>query len=205
MGTLGGNRELFALLMAASAALIVSGLEPFDRATWLMEVAPVIVGVPILLATFVRFRLTLLLYRLLFVHSLILIVGGHYTYAEVPAGFWFQDLFDLSRNHYDRLGHLAQGFVPAILARELLIRTSQLRPGRWLFFLCLSVSLAFSAFYELIEWWAAVSLGATAEAFLGTQGDVWDSQWDMCLALCGAALSLSLLGTLHDRALNRLA
>ena len=205
MGTLGGNRELFALLMAASAALIVSGLEPFDRATWLMEVAPVIVGVPILLATFARFRLTLLLYRLLFVHSLILIVGGHYTYAEVPAGFWFRDLFDLSRNHYDRLGHLAQGFVPAILARELLIRTSQLRPGRWLFFLCLSVSLAFSAFYELIEWWAAVSLGATAEAFLGTQGDVWDSQWDMCLALCGAALSLSLLGALHDRALNRLA
>ena len=205
MGTLGGNRELFALLMAASAALIVSGLEPFDRATWLMEVAPVIVGVPILMATFARFRLTLLLYRLFFVHSLILIVGGHYTYAEVPAGFWFQDLFDLSRNHYDRLGHLAQGFVPAILARELLIRTSQLRPGRWLFFLCLSVSLAFSAFYELIEWWAAVALGATAEAFLGTQGDVWDSQWDMCLALCGAALSLSLLGALHDRALNRLA
>lgn len=205
MGAVGGNRELFALLMAASAALIVSGLEPFDRATWLMEVAPVIVGVPILLATFVRFRLTLLLYRLLFVHSLILIVGGHYTYAEVPAGFWFQDLFDLSRNHYDRLGHLAQGFVPAILARELLIRTSQLRRGRWLCFLCLSVSLAFSAFYELIEWWAAVALGATAEAFLGTQGDVWDSQWDMCLALCGAALSLSLLRAVHDRALNRLA
>lgn len=199
-----GNRELLVLLLMAGTALVISGVQPFDRSTWFMEVAPVILGVPILLATFHRFRLTPLLYRLLFVHALILIVGGHYTYERVPAGFWLQDLLDLSRNHYDRLGHLVQGFVPAILARELLVRTSELRPGRWLFFLCLSVSLAFSAFYELIEWWAAVLLGGTADAFLGTQGDPWDSQWDMCLALCGAALSLTSLGRIHDRALNSL-
>jgi putative membrane protein len=200
----GGTRELWALLLMVGTALFISGLQPLDRSTWFMEVAPVILGVPILLATFRRFRLTPLLYRLLFFHALILIVGGHYTYAKVPAGFWLQDLLDLSRNHYDRLGHLAQGFVPAILARELLVRTSELRPGRWLFFLCLSVSLAFSAFYELIEWWAAVLLGESADAFLGTQGDPWDSQWDMCLALCGAVLSLTLLGRIHDRALNSL-
>lgn len=199
-----GTRELWVLLLMVGTALFISGVRPLDRSTWFMEVGPVILGVPILLATFRRFRLTPLLYRLLFAHALILIVGGHYTYAEVPAGFWLQDLLDLSRNHYDRLGHLVQGFVPAILARELLVRTSELRPGRWLFFLCLSVSLAFSAFYELIEWWAAVLLGESADAFLGTQGDPWDSQWDMCLALCGAALSLTLLGRIHDRALNSL-
>ena len=199
-----GTRELWVLLLMVGTALFISGVRPLDRSTWFMEVGPVILGVPILLATFRRFRLTPLLYRLLFAHALILIVGGHYTYAEVPAGFWLQDLLDLSRNHYDRLGHLVQGFVPAILARELLVRTSELRPGRWLFFLCLSVSLAFSAFYELIEWWAAVLLGESAAAFLGTQGDPWDSQWDMCLALCGAALSLTLLGRIHDRALNSL-
>lgn len=199
-----GDRELGALLLLTGVALVVSGISPFDRGTWLMEVAPVILGIPLLLATFRRFRLTQLLYRLIFLHALILIVGGHYTYANVPAGFWVQDLFDLSRNHYDRLGHLAQGFVPAILAREILVRTSALRPGRWLFFICISICLAFSAFYELLEWWAAVSLGASADAFLGTQGDVWDTQWDMCLALCGAFLSLTLLGPVHDRALKRL-
>ena len=199
-----GDRELGALLLLTGVALVVSGISPFDRGTWFMEVAPVILGIPLLLATFRRFRLTQLLYRLIFLHALILIVGGHYTYANVPAGFWVQDLFDLSRNHYDRLGHLAQGFVPAILAREILVRTSALCPGRWLFFICISICLAFSAFYELLEWWAAVSLGESADAFLGTQGDMWDTQWDMFLALCGASLSLTLLGPLHARALNRM-
>ena len=199
-----GDREPAVLLFLTGVALVVSGLSPFDRGTWFMEVAPVFIGIPLLLATFRRFRLTPLLYRLIFIHALILIVGGHYTYANVPAGFWVQDLFDLSRNHYDRLGHLAQGFVPAILAREILVRTSALRPGRWLFFICISICLAFSAFYELIEWWAAVSLGESADAFLGTQGDKWDTQWDMCLALCGASLSLTLLGRLHDRTLKEL-
>ena len=199
-----GDRELVVLLLLTGVALVVSGLSPFDRGPWLMEVAPVFIGIPLLLATFRRFRLTPLLYRLIFIHALILIVGGHYTYAKVPAGFWVQELFDLSRNHYDRLGHLAQGFVPAILSREILVRTSALRPGRWLFFICISISLAFSAFYELLEWWAAASLGKSADAFLGTQGDMWDTQWDMFLALCGASLSLTLLGSRHTRALNRL-
>ena len=199
-----GGRELIVLLLLTGVALVVSGLSPFDRGTWLMEVAPVFIGIPLLLATFRRFRLTPLLYRLIFIHALILIVGGHYTYAKVPAGFWVQELFDLSRNHYDRLGHLAQGFVPAILSREILVRTSALRPGRWLFFICISICLAFSAFYELLEWWAAASLGKSADAFLGTQGDMWDTQWDMFLALCGASLSLTLLGSRHTRALNRL-
>lgn len=202
--TKSSNRELIALLLVVCVALVASGIHPTDRSTWYMEVAPVLLGVPLLWATLRRFRLTPLLYRLLFVHALILILGGHYTYAKVPAGFWVQELFDLSRNHYDRLGHLAQGFVPAILTREILLRSSLLRPGRWLFFLCLCVCLAFSAFYELIEWWAAVLLGGTADAFLGTQGDPWDTQWDMFLALCGALLSLICLSRSHDRALAQL-
>ena len=198
------RREPWVLLALAAAALVVSGIGPYERGTWWLEVAPVLIGVPLLLATGRRFPLTPLLYRLLFVHALILILGGHYTYARVPLGFWVQDLLDLSRNHYDRLGHLAQGFVPAILAREVLLRTSPLRPGRWLFVLVTSVCLAFSAFYELIEWWAALLGGAGAESFLGTQGDVWDTQWDMFLALIGALSALLLLGRLHDRQLERL-
>jgi len=131
-------------------------------------------------------------------------VGGHYTYAEVPIGYWFQDAFALTRNHYDRLGHLAQGFVPAILAREILLRQTPLRPGKWLHFLCVSICLAFSAFYELVEWWSAALLGQSADAFLGTQGDPWDTQWDMFLALCGAVTALACLSRLHDRSLAQL-
>jgi len=163
----------------------------------------VIIGAPLLMTTYQRFRLTSLLYRLLFAHALILIVGGHYTYANVPLGFWMQDLFGFARNHYDRIGHLAQRFIPAILAREILIRRSPLKPGRWLFFLVTSVCLAFSALYELIEWWAAVVAGEAADAFLGTQGDVWDSQWDMFLALIGAVTAQLLLASSHDRAIAR--
>ncbi len=189
------------LLALVFVALIISGLDPYDRTTWWLEVGPVLIGVPLLVVTSRRFPLTPLLYRLLFLHSLILILGGHYTYARVPPGFWVQDFLDLSRNHYDRLGHLAQGFVPAILTREILLRTSPLRPGRWLFFLVVSVCLAFSAFYEMLEWWAAAIGGESAESFLGTQGDIWDTQWDMFLATLGAVAALLTLWRVHDRQL----
>jgi len=189
---------------AASVVLLWSGIAPHDRVTWWLEVAPVLLGAPLLLATARRFPLTALLYGLLFAHAVILMVGGHYTYARVPLGFWAQDAFDLARNHYDRVGHLAQGFVPAILAREILLRRTPLVPGGWLFLLALSVCLAFSAFYELLEWWTALLGGAAATDFLGTQGDVWDTQWDMFLASVGATSALLLLSRLHDRQLARL-
>jgi putative membrane protein len=191
------------LLALAAAALAWSGIGPYDRATWWMEVAPVLLGAPILIATWRRFPLTPLLYVLLFLHALILIVGGHYTYARVPFGFWVQEAFEFSRNHYDRLGHFAQGFVPAILAREILLRTSPLRRGKWLFFLVVCVGLAFSAFYEMIEWWAALLGGEGATEFLGTQGDPWDTQWDMFLALLGAIAAQLSFARLHDRQLRR--
>lgn len=197
------NIEPLVLLALCLLVLVVSGIGPFDRATWLMEVAPVLIGAPLLILTWSRFRPTPLLYRLLFLHALILILGGHYTYARVPPGFWVQELFDLGRNHYDRLGHLAQGFIPAILAREVLRKQVPALRGGWLFFLVTCVCLAFSAFYEMIEWWAALAGGEAAESFLGTQGDVWDTQWDMFLALLGALLSLTLLSRLHDRQLKR--
>ncbi len=192
-----------ALLVLATAALVWSGIGPYDRATWWMEVAPVLLGAPILIATWRRFPLTPLLLVLLFLHALILIVGGHYTYARVPLGFWMQEAFEFSRNHYDRLGHFAQGFVPAILAREILLRTSPLRRGKWLFVLVVCICLAFSAFYEMIEWWAAVLGGEGATEFLGTQGDPWDTQWDMFLALLGAIAAQLSLARLHDRQLRR--
>ena len=198
-------REPLVLGVLASAAVVISGVEPYDRVTWFLEVLPVVIGIPLLTFTFARYPLTALLYRLLFVHALILSLGGHYTYERVPLGFRFQDDFDLGRNHYDRLGHLAQGFVPAILTREILLRLTPLRPGGWLFFLVVSVCLAFSACYELIEWWAALIGGENADAFLGTQGDVWDTQWDMFLALIGAITSQVLLSPVHDRQLARVA
>jgi putative membrane protein len=197
--------EPLALLALAAAALAVSAVGPSDRLTWFLEVFPVLAGAPLLVATYRVFPLTPLLYRLLLLHALILILGGHYTYAQVPLGFWLQDLFEFSRNHYDRIGHFAQGFVPAILAREILLRRSPLRPGKWLFFLVASVCLAFSAFYEMIEWWAAVIGGAQAEHFLATQGDQWDTQWDMFIALIGAVAAQLLLASTHDRALADLA
>jgi len=198
------RREPAVLLALCVVALVVSGIGPHDRLTWLLEVAPVLIGIPILVATRRAFPLTPLLYRLLFVHALILIVGGHYTYARVPPGFWVQDLLDLSRNHYDRLGHLAQGFVPAILAREVMRRRLPAVTGAWLFALVVAVCLAFSAFYEMLEWWSALLGGEAAESFLGTQGDVWDTQWDMFLALCGALAAQLSLARAHDRQLARL-
>ncbi|HKI03470.1 MAG TPA: DUF2238 domain-containing protein [Thermoanaerobaculia bacterium] len=197
-------REPLILLGLAAIALIVSGIQPYDRTTWILEVAPILIGAPILIATYRRFPLTPLLYRLLFVHALILILGGHYTYARVPLGFWVSDLLGFTRNHYDRLGHFAQGFVPAILAREILLRRTPLRRGGWLFFLVACTCLAFSAVYEFIEWWSAVIGGSAAEEFLGTQGDVWDTQWDMFLALVGAVTAQMALGRFHDRELAEL-
>ena len=182
------GREPAMLLVTGLALLALSGLHPRDRLTWLMEVAPVFVGVPILVATYTRFPLTPLVYRLLFAHAVILMVGGHYSYAEVPLGFWMQRALGLARNDYDRIGHLAQGFVPAILAREVLLRRSVLSRGGWLFFLVTSVCLAFSAFYELVEWWSALAMGEAAKDFLGTQGDPWDTQADMFCALVGAVV-----------------
>ena len=181
-----------------------SAVRTHDYFTWVMEVAPILIGVPILVATYRRFPLTPLLYRLIFVHAVILMVGGHYTYAEVPLGFWMQRAFGFARNHYDRIGHFAQGFVPAILAREILVRRGVVRPGGWLFFIVTCVCLAFSAFYELIEWWTALLTGSAATAFLGTQGDQWDTQWDMFLALVGAVTSQLLLRRIHDRQLTTL-
>lgn len=192
------------LLAAGVAMLALSGIAPHDRLTWVLETFPVMVGVPILVATYGRYPLTPLLYRLLLIHAAILTLGGHYTYAEVPLGRWVQEAFDLGRNHYDRLGHLAQGFIPAILAREILSRSSPLAGSRWLPFLAVTACLAFSALYELIEWWGALLWGSSASAFLGTQGDPWDTQWDMFLALVGALAALLVLSRLHERQLARL-
>jgi len=195
--------KTYLLILGAivGVALVASGIAPYDRVTWWLEVFPVLIAAPLLLATAARFPLTPIAYTLIAAHALILILGGHYTYAQVPLGFWVQDGLGLARNHYDRLGHFAQGFVPAILVREILLRTSPLRPGRWLFFLVTATCLAISACYEFIEWWAALAGGVAADAFLGTQGDVWDTQWDMFVALLGALTAQLLLGRAHDRAL----
>ncbi len=199
----GESREPFILAGLWVAALAVSGVGPLERMTWFMEVAPVLIALPLLIWTRAGFPLTQLLYRLIFLHGLILMLGGHYTYAQTPLGFWIQDALDLTRNPYDRIGHFAQGFIPAILAREILLRKTTLAPGKMVFFLVVCVCLAFSAFYELIEWWAAVILGEDAQAFLGTQGDVWDSQWDMFFALAGAVTAQILLARVHDRQLRK--
>jgi putative membrane protein len=196
------SSEPLILLVLTLACLCLSAIHPFDWTTWFLEVLPVLIAILLLVATYARFPLTPLLYRLIFLHALILITGGHYTYARVPLGAWFQEAFHFSRNHYDRLGHFAQGFVPAILSREILIRKSPLRSGKWLFFVVVCICLAFSALYELIEWWSAVILGQAATDFLGTQGDPWDTQWDMFMALIGALVAQLLLRRYHDRQLR---
>jgi putative membrane protein len=187
------------LLAAVLAALAWSGIAPHDRATWWAEVMPVLIAAPLLAATWRRFPFTPLAYGLIAFFALILILGGAYTYARVPLGDWLRDALDLARNPYDRIGHFFQGVTPAIVARELLLRTSPLRPGKWLFFLVLCVALAISASYELVEWASAVFWGDGSVEFLGTQGDPWDAQWDMFTALIGAALAQLLLARLHDR------
>ena len=195
------RREPIVLFAVTAALLLWSGIAPYDRLTWALEVAWVIVGLPILILTYRRFPLTPLLYRLLFLHAVVLIVGGYYTYARVPIGFWVSDVFDLARNNYDRFGHFVQGFVPAILLREILIRRSPLAGSKWLPVTVASMCLAFSAFFELIEWWAALIYGGEAAAYLATQGDVWDTQWDMAWALIGAVAALATLSRIHDREL----
>ncbi len=186
------------------AVLVWSGINPKDQLTWLLEVAPALIGFGVLAFTWKRFRLTSLAYWLILVHSIILMVGGHYTYAEVPVGDWVSELFGWSRNNYDKLGHFAQGFIPAILAREILIRKQVVNGRAWLNFLVVCFCLGFSAFYELIEWWAALLSGDSATAFLGTQGYQWDTQSDMWYALMGAVSALLLLSKWHDRQLERL-
>ncbi|WP_181803888.1 DUF2238 domain-containing protein [Streptomyces shenzhenensis] len=186
------------------AGLALSAWGARDRTTWFLETVWVLAGLPLVVLTWRRFPLTGLLAGLLAAHALVLAVGGHYTYAEVPVGDWVRDTFHLSRNPYDRFGHLMQGFVPAILVRELLVRTSPLRGSRWLAPLTVCACLAFSAFFELLEWLAAEIGGHGADAFLATQGDVWDTQWDMFCALIGATVSLLVLSRVHDRQLRTL-
>jgi putative membrane protein len=198
------DRILPATCALWALALLASGIAPYDRLTWFMEVLPVLIAAPLLLLTRERLPLTPLVYALIAVHGLILIYGGAYTYARTPLGFWLQDLLGFARNPYDRIGHIAQGFVPALLARELLLRVFGIGGRKILFFLVLCIALAISAFYELIEWWAALLIGAEADEFLATQGDVWDTQWDMFLALCGAFAAQLLLGRWHDRQLARI-
>jgi len=198
------RRRLALVALIWALALVASGARPYDRLTWLMEVAPALIALPVMLATVRAFPLTGLTYALVCIHGLILMVGGAYTYARVPAGFWVQEWLELARNPYDRLGHLAQGFMPAIVVRELVIRVFLLPRGAFLFFVTVCICLAISACYELIEWWAALAFGQGAHEFLGTQGDEWDTQWDMFLALIGAITSLLLLSRTHDRQLARL-
>lgn len=196
------SRILLALVLVA---LVVSGLAPKDSFTWFLEIVPVLLAVPILVATRKRFPLTRTASVLLTLHALILMVGGHWTYAEVPFGFWLRDTIHLTRNPYDRIGHFAQGFVPAILAREILYRRSPLRGyTRWTFFLVTCVCLAFSAAYELFEWSMAEATGTAADAFLGSQGDKWDTQWDMFTALIGAVTAQLTIARWHDRELERM-
>jgi putative membrane protein len=191
-------RVFSACVVVMVAALAVSAWQPREYSTWLMEVAPTLLVLPVLLATRARFALTPLAYVLIALHSLILATGGHYTYAQVPLGQWLQQWLDLPRNDFDRLGHFAQGFVPAIIVRELLLRHTPLQRGGWLFTLVTATCLAASACYEFIEWGAALALGQGADAFLGTQGDPWDTQWDMFTALVGALVAQPLLARWHD-------
>lgn len=179
--------------------LVLSGLHPYERGTWWMETAPIFLAAPILLWTWKRFPLTSLLYILIACHATILLVGGAYTYARVPAGFWVQDALHLARNPYDRLGHFAQGLVPALLARELFVRKKIVRPGGWTTTLSIAIALSVSLVYELVEWGAAVALGQGADAFLGTQGDPWDTQSDMGMALMGAVVGMLCFRSIHDR------
>ena len=187
------------------ATLLWSGIEPKDYPTWVLEVLPAVVGFAVLVATRRRFPLTSLAYLLILAHCIVLMVGGHYTYAEVPLFDWIRDGFGLERNNYDKLGHFMQGFVPAIVAREILVRNAIIAGKGWMSFLIVCICLAISAFYELIEWWVAILSDEAAEAFLGTQGYVWDTQSDMMYAMIGAIVALVLLSKLHDKQIKRVA
>jgi putative membrane protein len=184
--------------------LIWSGLNPKDQFTWFLEVVPALIGFVLLVLSYKKFPLTPLLYSLILIHMIILMVGGHYTYAEVPLFDWIKEVLDQSRNNYDKVGHFAQGFIPAILAREILLRKKIVEGSKiWLNYIIVSIVLAFSAFYELVEWWVALATGDDAEAFLGTQGYIWDTQSDMMFALIGAITALLLLSRFHDKQLKK--
>jgi putative membrane protein len=198
------RQYLSSLFVLVAIFFIWSAIHPHDYFTWFLEVFPVLIAIPLLVMTYSKFPLTNLVYGLIAVHMLILLVGGHYTYAEMPLFNWLRDYYGWDRNYYDRLGHVAQGFVPAMIAREILLRTSPLRSGKWLFFIVVCVCLAISAFYEFIEWWVALASGSDAVAFLATQGDVWDTQWDMFLAFLGAVSSQLLLTKMHMRQMRQM-
>ncbi len=190
------------LIISFFAVLIWSVIHPHDLFTWFLEASPAIAALILLAVTYKRFRFSNLAYVLIWMHSIVLLIGAHYTYAEVPLFNWIRDTYDLKRNSYDGVGHFSQGFFPAILAREILLRKSPVR-GKWLPFIVVCIVLAFSAFYELIEWWISLATGSAGDAFLGTQGDVWDTQKDMALCLIGSILSLLLLSRLHDRSMRK--
>jgi len=199
------NKYPFALLIIVLIFWFWSGISPHDtRLTWVLETFPFMIALPVMLLTYKRFPLTNLTYTLIAIHAMTLMLGGHYSYSKVPLGFWMEDLFGWSRNNYDKIGHFMQGFGPAIYAREILVRTSPLKPGKWLDFMSIATPLAFSALYEIIEWLASLSNPTDTEAFLGTQGYIWDTQTDMVWCLIGSVVAVVLLTKLHDKYLSKL-
>ena len=198
------EKSLIFAMLALLLIMVFSAIHPHDRTTWFMEVAPIFIALPVMAATFRRFPLTTLLYVLIFIHALVLIAGGHYTYARVPLGFWIQDTLSLGRNPYDKIGHFMQGFVPFLVTREILLRNGYLTSRRMVAFLSICVVMAISAWYELIEWWSALAMGQGADEFLGTQGDPWDTQSDMLFAFIGATTAMVSLSRLHDRLIGRM-
>ncbi|MBN1550399.1 DUF2238 domain-containing protein [bacterium] len=196
------KRYHFFLLITFLCVFWWSAIGPYDFYTWLLEVIPTVIGTIILLSIYRKFQFTNLVYTLIWIHMIILVIGGHYTYARVPLGNWVRDWLELTRNNYDRLGHFVQGFIPAMIAREVFLKKSPLKPGGWLFFIVTCFCLGFSAFFELFEWWVALLSGSSADAFLATQGDVWDTQWDMFLALCGSLIAQITLSKFHDKSLS---
>lgn len=194
------NIVLIAILLAIT---IWSLIKPYDLFTWVLEIAPVLIGTIALLLTYKKFKFSQLIYILMAIHAIVLIIGGKYTYALNPLFEWLKEIFNWERNYYDRLGHFIQGFIPALISREILLRTSPLKPSKWLSFLIVCVCLSVSACYELIEWWIAVAMGETADSFLGSQGDIWDAQWDMFLALIGAITALLTLSKIHDKSIAK--
>jgi len=197
------DKSLVTLLGSLLILLSISGINPYDRVTWVLEIFPILIAVPLLIITYRQFPLTTLLYVLIFVHCIVLMVGGKYSYARVPLGFWIAELFDWHRNPYDKIGHFFQGFVPALVAREIFIRKAVVNGPKMRAFIVVCVVLAISASYELIEWASALSLGQGADEFLGTQGDPWDTQSDMFMALVGAIVALLTLSKLHDRQIEQ--
>jgi putative membrane protein len=205
MSLLSIERWLLTATTTLVSTLLASGLHPYDRTTWLLEVAPILIVLPVLIATYRRFPLTAMLYACIFIHALILIAGGHYTYARVPLGYWMQDMLSLTRNPYDKIGHFAQGFVPFLVAREIFLRGGYVTGRSMTGFLAVAVVMLVSSSYELIEWWSALALGQGADEFLGTQGDPWDTQSDMFFALIGAITAWLALTSLQDRQISTMS